>query len=204
MARNNRDAPGKRFEWDGRPLNALLHLEDHLLKDSPIMDLVGPCGERIYAYHAQIWDNIASAPGSVVRKLKRTFHGKGGEQVFGAGTIADRSFIEVDSDGNPHSWARFGPPRIESFRIPLVIRDPSPAAVSSRGRIVDRFTETIDVMPTILAWLGMAVPHACDGRSLSPFLAWRNASRLAHRSALRIRLPYLIRQCASKRPEFAC
>ena len=58
----------------------------------------------------------------------------------------------------------------ESFRIPLVIRDPSPAAVSSRGRIVDQFTETIDVMPTILAWLGMEVPHACDGRSLLPFL----------------------------------
>ena len=44
----------------------------------------------------------------------------------------------------------------ESFRIPLVIRDPSPAAASSRGRIVDQFTETIDVMPTILAWVGTA------------------------------------------------
>jgi arylsulfatase A-like enzyme len=58
----------------------------------------------------------------------------------------------------------------ESFRIPLVIRDPSPEAAGSRGRIVDQFTETIDVMPTILAWVGAEVPRVCDGRSLQPFL----------------------------------
>ena len=58
----------------------------------------------------------------------------------------------------------------ESFRIPLVIRDPSPEAAGSRGRIVEQCTETIDVMPTILAWVGAEVPRACDGRSLVPFL----------------------------------
>ena len=40
----------------------------------------------------------------------------------------------------------------------------------SRGRIVNQFTETIDVMPTILEWVGTKVPRACDGRSLRPFL----------------------------------
>ena len=59
----------------------------------------------------------------------------------------------------------------ESFRIPLVIRDPSPAAQRSRGRIVEEFSETIDVLPTILEWVGAEVPRACDGRSLLPFLA---------------------------------
>jgi arylsulfatase A-like enzyme len=59
----------------------------------------------------------------------------------------------------------------ESFRIPLVIRDPSSAAAGSHGRIVDQFTETIDVMPTILEWLGAEVPRTCDGRSLLPFLS---------------------------------
>jgi arylsulfatase A-like enzyme len=58
----------------------------------------------------------------------------------------------------------------ESFRIPLVIRDPSPEAAGSRGRIVDAFTETIDVMPTVLEWVGAEVPRACDGQSLRPFL----------------------------------
>jgi arylsulfatase A-like enzyme len=58
----------------------------------------------------------------------------------------------------------------ESFRIPLIIRDPSPEADTSRGRIVEQFTETIDVMPTILEWVGASLPHTCDGVSLRPFL----------------------------------
>jgi arylsulfatase A-like enzyme len=58
----------------------------------------------------------------------------------------------------------------ESFRIPLVIRDPSPEAAGSRGRIVEQFTETIDVMPTILEWVGAEVPQTCDGWSLLPFV----------------------------------
>jgi arylsulfatase A-like enzyme len=58
----------------------------------------------------------------------------------------------------------------ESFRIPLVIRDPSPEAAAGRGRIVDQFTETIDVMPTMLEWVGLDTPRPCDGQSLRPFL----------------------------------
>jgi arylsulfatase A-like enzyme len=58
----------------------------------------------------------------------------------------------------------------ESFRIPLVVRDPSPKALPSSGRIVDQFTETIDVMPSILEWLELDIPRVCDGRSLLPFL----------------------------------
>jgi len=58
----------------------------------------------------------------------------------------------------------------ESFRIPLVVRDPSSHAMPYYGRIVDQFTEAIDVMPSILEWLGLDIPRACDGRSLLPFL----------------------------------
>lgn len=58
----------------------------------------------------------------------------------------------------------------ESFHIPLVVRDPDASADKSRGTVVDRFTESIDVMPTILAWLGLDVPRTVDGRSLLPFL----------------------------------
>ncbi len=58
----------------------------------------------------------------------------------------------------------------ESFRIPLVIRDPVAEADGSRGRVVEAFTETIDVMPTILEWVGARVPRPSDGTSLAPFL----------------------------------
>ncbi|HWK44652.1 MAG TPA: alkaline phosphatase family protein [Stellaceae bacterium] len=57
----------------------------------------------------------------------------------------------------------------ESFRIPLVIRDPSAAAKASRGSIVSQFTGSIDVMPTILDWLDAEIPRTADGRSVLPF-----------------------------------
>ncbi|WP_119460073.1 alkaline phosphatase family protein [Rhodospirillaceae bacterium SYSU D60014] len=57
-----------------------------------------------------------------------------------------------------------------SFHIPLIIRDPRKEADGSRGRVVEDFTEAVDVMPTILDWLGLEVPPHCDGRSLRPFL----------------------------------
>ncbi|HYM33589.1 MAG TPA: alkaline phosphatase family protein [Candidatus Cybelea sp.] len=67
-----------------------------------------------------------------------------------------------------------------SFRIPMIVRDPRPEAKASRGTIVNRFTETIDTVPTILEWLGLPIPRQCDGRSLLPFCTgpapsdWRN------------------------------
>jgi hypothetical protein len=56
----------------------------------------------------------------------------------------------------------------ESFRIPLVIVDPD--APDQAGRIEDAPTESIDLMPTIIDWLGGEVPRACDGRSLRPLV----------------------------------
>jgi arylsulfatase A-like enzyme len=57
----------------------------------------------------------------------------------------------------------------ESFRIPLVIKDPD-APAGAAGRIEEAFTESVDVMPTILGWLGGTTPRACDGRSLLPLV----------------------------------
>lgn len=57
----------------------------------------------------------------------------------------------------------------QSFRIPMIVRDPRRASDGSRGRIVEQFTETVDCMPTILDWLGLPIPRQCDGRSLLPF-----------------------------------
>lgn len=57
----------------------------------------------------------------------------------------------------------------ESFRIPFVIKDPR-AVEGRRGAIEEAFTESVDVMPTILDWLGGEAPRACDGRSVMPFL----------------------------------
>ena len=67
----------------------------------------------------------------------------------------------------------------ESFRIPLVIKDPD--APERAGIIESAFTESVDVMPTILDWLGGEIPRASDGASLIPLVrgvtpaGWRDA-----------------------------
>jgi arylsulfatase A-like enzyme len=64
--------------------------------------------------------------------------------------------------------------------IPLVVRDPK-APAKARGRRVDAFTESVDIAPTILDWLGLDVPEEMSGHGLGPWTSgdtptvWRNA-----------------------------
>ena len=68
----------------------------------------------------------------------------------------------------------------ESFHILGIIRDPS--RPEAKGTVVDHYSENIDIMPTILDALGLAIPAQCDGMALTPFLAgdtplaWRDAA----------------------------
>jgi arylsulfatase A-like enzyme len=57
----------------------------------------------------------------------------------------------------------------ESFHVPLIVCDPDPAADVGRGRVVEAFTESVDVLPTICRWLGIDVPLQADGFALEPF-----------------------------------
>jgi arylsulfatase A-like enzyme len=65
--------------------------------------------------------------------------------------------------------------------VPLIIRDPETPA-PARGRQVGAFTESVDLMPTILRWLGSSVPQDCNGEALQPWLdgstpeSWRSAA----------------------------
>lgn len=54
----------------------------------------------------------------------------------------------------------------ESYNVPLIVRGPG----VSGGRVVDAFTEHVDVLPTICELFGIDVPLQCDGRSLTPWL----------------------------------
>lgn len=54
-----------------------------------------------------------------------------------------------------------------AFHVPLIIRDP--AANGSRGAVIDEFSESVDLLPTILEWLEQPLPRQIDGRSLLPF-----------------------------------
>ncbi len=57
----------------------------------------------------------------------------------------------------------------QTIHIPLILRDPDATADAARGGEISAFSESVDVMPTILEWLGGEVPLACDGSSLLPF-----------------------------------
>lgn len=66
-----------------------------------------------------------------------------------------------------------------AYHIPLIVK---PAGgTSAAGRVVEAFTEAVDLAPTILEEIGATTPAAMDGRSLSPFLEgrtprlWRDA-----------------------------
>jgi arylsulfatase A-like enzyme len=63
----------------------------------------------------------------------------------------------------------------QSYRIPLIVRDPRKSANAARGSRVERFTENIDIMPTMLEAIGTDIPDQCDGKSLMPFVKGQGA-----------------------------
>jgi len=82
----------------------------------------------------------------------------------------DRTLVVFTSDhgellGDHWQWAKGGF-YDGSYHVPLIIRDPR---YLGQPRIVSQpFTESIDLMPTILQRLGIEPPETCDGRSLWP------------------------------------
>jgi arylsulfatase A-like enzyme len=52
----------------------------------------------------------------------------------------------------------------DQLRVPLILRHPD----LPRGRVVDEQVETVDILPTILDWLGLAAGPSIRGRSLLP------------------------------------
>jgi arylsulfatase A-like enzyme len=67
-----------------------------------------------------------------------------------------------------------------AYHVPLIIRDPDNRATA--GRRVKAITESVDITPTILEWIGRVPPPAMDGRPLEPLMrrgklpAWRDAA----------------------------
>ena len=68
----------------------------------------------------------------------------------------------------------------QSYHIPLIVRDP--VRPEGHGSVVDRFTEAVDVFPTLAGLIGEVPPAHLDGADLAPFLegvepeVWRDAA----------------------------
>jgi len=131
-----------------------------------------------------------------LRRLQASYYGLMSEVDDNLGRLfaaleasgrADETLVVFTSDhgeqmGDHHLLGKHGYFE-QSFRVPLVIQDPRSTADATRGSVVRRFTENVDVMPTLLDWLGLPLPAACDGGSLIPFLRslagperWRDAA----------------------------
>ncbi len=152
--------------------------------------------DRLYRGNAPVQEPLplAGLDDAGLRQLRATYYGMISQVDDQIGRLLDdlaasgaleRTLIVVTADhgeqlGDHWLWGKDGY-FDQSFHIPLIVRDPR-APRAGRGRVAGEFTEAVDVMPTILEWLGLVVPPACDGRSLMPFLAgespanWRTAA----------------------------
>ncbi len=118
-----------------------------------------------------------------VRQLRATYYGLMAEVDDKVGRLfdglrdrdlLDRTLVVLTSDHGEMLGDHWLTEKLgyfdEAYHVPLIVRDPRAAADATRGTVVERFTENVDVMPTILDWLGAEPPSQCDGRSLLPFL----------------------------------
>jgi arylsulfatase A-like enzyme len=84
----------------------------------------------------------------------------------------DNTLVVLSADhgemlGDRHSWGKFTV-YDAAYKTPLIIRMPGNAAQAGSRR--QQITESIDLTPTILDWVGQEIPNAMDGASLLPLL----------------------------------
>jgi arylsulfatase A-like enzyme len=105
------------------------------------------------------------------------------ELGVGGGTLVVLTADHGEQLGDHHLIEKLGFFE-SSYRIPLLVRAPGGHAA---GRVVEEFTENVDIVPTILEMAGIDLPEFCDGASLRPFLepgdgaapeGWREAVHL--------------------------
>jgi arylsulfatase A-like enzyme len=91
----------------------------------------------------------------------------------------DKTLIVISADhgemlGDRHAWGKMSC-YDAAFHTPLIIRDPErPKAFGTR---INNPTESVDVAPTILDWIGQDIPASMDGMSLRPFLKGQQPER---------------------------
>ena len=139
-----------------------------------LAEFAAPAGTELRALQAQYYGMVSS----VDEQLGRLWDGLAELGMW------DDTFIVVTSDhgeqlgdqGILGKGGFFEP----SYYIPGIVRDPRHP--EAHGRIVQAFTENVDVLPTLCEAMGIEVPSQCGGMPLTPFLAgvdppwWRDAA----------------------------
>ncbi len=134
-----------------------------------------------YTFGADSLDNLSISDRGL-RQIRATYYGMMSEVDAQVGRLMDYlkaagayddTLVIFTSDHGDHlgdhwMFSKYGYFE-QVFHIPLIVHDPAPRARQARGSTVDAFTESIDVMPTILERIGGEIPAQCDGHSLLPF-----------------------------------
>ena len=143
----------RKYFRDREGLDPKIHTEDELARRQ--------LRATYYGMMSEVDDNI----GRLVAALKRI--GK-----------YDNTLIVFTTDHGEMLWDHWVLGKEffydQAFHIPLIVRIPGAAWDSTRGRRIEEFTGSIDLMPTILDLLGGEPPLQCDGCSLAPFLMGKN------------------------------
>ncbi len=138
------------------------------------------------------WDT-APAEEVELRQLRATYYGMMREVDDQLGRLldhldatgaADDTVVIVTSDHGEQLGDHWQLGKLSffpaSYHVPLLVRLPGTAG--ARGTVVRRFTEHVDLRPTVLDLLGERPVGHCDGRSLRGFLegdepdSWRDAA----------------------------
>ena len=128
-----------------------------------------------------------------IRQLRATYYGMQTEVDAQIGRVldwldergaTDDTIVIITSDHGEQLCDHYLMQKLgfydQSFHVPLLVADPRPGFDAGRGRIVDAFTENVDITPTLLDLLEAPIPLQCDGRSLRGWLgdddpdAWRD------------------------------
>ena len=95
----------------------------------------------------------------------------------GAGGVAekgalDRTLIIFTSDnGEPYHRAKASP-YYAGLHVPFIIKGP----MTPKNRTSEALISHIDIMPTILDYLGLDIPESVQGHSLKPLLSGKTAA----------------------------
>lgn len=145
---------------------------------------IAPAAER-HGFHEavmQLPDTAAPRTEAGMRKMRAQYYGMIGEVDHHLGRIVatlrergewNNTVIVISADHGEQLGDHGLREKVgffeQSYHIIGMVRSPQHQA--GHGRVVQAFTENVDVFPTLCELLAAPTPAQCDGRSLVPWLA---------------------------------
>ncbi len=146
-------------ELDRLPASAKCKASDYGIEHINLTAIDDDLAAQIRAYY---YGNV-SLIDKWVGELLNTLDAKG---------LADNTLVVFTADhgdllGDHHLFYKGYMPCEADMRVPLLMRWPEHLAPG----VCDRFTGSVNLMPTLLEAAGLSVPNSCQGRSLLPLLS---------------------------------